>query len=76
MKHCNLPRLDNDQMPKYFWIALALYFALFEPRGLFFNQTRPVWTGFKIVVRPKLLKHNKTKLYMGFKNLIVIDNNA
>ena len=33
---------------------------------------RPVWTGFKIAVRPKLLTHNKTKLYIGFNNLVVI----
>ena len=33
--------------------------------------TRPVWTGFKIVVRRKLLMHNKTELQTGFKKVIV-----
>ena len=27
------------------------------------EKTRPVWTGFKIAVRPKLKTHNKNKLY-------------
>ena len=28
---------------------------------------RPVWTGFKIAVRRKLLAHNRTKLKTGYK---------
>ena len=31
------------------------------------QKTRPVWTGFKIVVRRKLLTHTKTKLKTGSK---------
>ena len=37
-----------------------------------FNGINKVWTGFKIAVRPKLVRHNKTKLSMGFNNLVVI----
>ena len=40
------------------------------PFGL--EETRPVRTGFKIAVRPKLLTHIKTKLHMGLNNLVVI----
>ena len=29
--------------------------------------TRPVWTGFKIAVRHKLLTHNNTRLYTAYK---------
>ena len=31
------------------------------------TKTRPVWTGFKIAVRLKLLTHNNTKLYTTYK---------
>ena len=30
-------------------------------------QTRPVWTGFKIAVRLKLLTHNNTRFYTAYK---------
>ena len=39
--------------------------TLLCPRFLYnLNKTRPVWTGFKIVVRHKLLMHNNTRLYI------------
>ena len=31
------------------------------------KKTRPVWTGFKIGVRHKLLTHNKTRLHTAYK---------
>ena len=31
------------------------------------NKTRPVWTGFKIAVRLKLLTHYNTRLYTTYK---------
>ena len=31
------------------------------------SKTRPIWTGFKIAVRQKLLTHNKTRLYIAYK---------
>ena len=31
-------------------------------------KTRPVWTGFKIAVRLKLLTHNNTRLYTAYIN--------
>ena len=36
-----------------------------EERGQ--GITRPVWTGFKIAVRHKLLTHNYTRLYTAYK---------
>ena len=35
-------------------------------------KTRPVWTGFKIAVRHKLLTHNKTRLYTAKDNNVKI----
>ena len=32
--------------------------------------TRPVWTGFKIAVRHKLLTHYKIRLYTAYKKAI------
>ena len=32
-----------------------------------FNKKRPVWTGFKIAVRLKLLTHNNTRLFTAKK---------
>ena len=40
------------------------------------HKTRPVWTGFKIAVRHKLLTHNNTRLYTDYKkvnNIYIID---
>ena len=37
----------------------------------FETKTRPVWTGFKIAVRYKLLTHNKTRLFTAYKKAIV-----
>ena len=31
-------------------------------------KTRPVWTGFMIAVRHKLLTHNNTRLNTAYKN--------
>ena len=36
-----------------------------------FKKIRPVWTGFKIAVRHKLLTHYKTRLYTAYKKAIV-----
>ena len=35
------------------------------------DKTRPVWTGFKIAVKHKLLTHNNTGLYTAYKKTIV-----
>ena len=35
--------------------------------------TRPVLTGLKIVVRHKLLTHNKTRLYIAYKTIVKIN---
>ena len=35
------------------------------------NQKIPIWTGFKIAVKHKLLTHNNTRLYTTYKKAIV-----
>ena len=35
------------------------------------EQTRPVWTGFKISVRHELLTHNNTRLYTAYATNII-----
>ena len=36
------------------------------------KQTRPVWTGFKIALRLKLLTHNNNRLYTTYKKRNII----
>ena len=60
-------KLNKPKMARFLKFKFLIILKLNFNVGHFYKKTRTVWTGFKIAVRLKLLKHNNTRLYTAYK---------